>query len=45
MVWLTEVRREEEEREWWSVFLMESDSQGGGRDVHTRTHTAFVVLL
>lgn len=30
---LTEVRREEEQREWWSVFLMESDSQGGGRDI------------
>lgn len=28
---LTEVRREEEQRERWSVSLMESDSQGGGR--------------
>lgn len=26
------MRREEEQRERWSVFLMESDSQGGGRD-------------
>lgn len=34
-VWLTEVRREEEERETWSVLLMESDSQGGGRDNNT----------
>lgn len=32
---LTEVRREEEQRERWSVFLMESDRQGGGRDNNT----------
>lgn len=31
----TEVRREEEQKERWSVFLMESDSQGGGRDNNT----------
>lgn len=32
---MTEVRTEEEQRERWSVFLMESDSQGGGRDNNT----------
>lgn len=31
----TEVRREEEQRERWSVFLMESDSQVGGRGNNT----------
>lgn len=34
---LTEVRREGEQRERWSVFLMESDSQVGGRDSNTET--------
>lgn len=51
---LTEVRREGEQRERWSVFLMESDSQGGGRDnntertlscAHSPAPTAFVFVL
>ncbi|CAB1416866.1 unnamed protein product [Pleuronectes platessa] len=32
---LLEVRREEEQKARWSVFLMESDSQAGGRDNNT----------
>lgn len=52
--WLTEVKREEEQQERWSISLMESDSQGRGDDntgtfprplTRAHTHTAFVSLL
>lgn len=35
--WLTEVKREEEQQERWSIFLMESAPQGGRSDDNTET--------